>query len=109
MEVFERIWEIIAGFFNGILGRFERKGLKVVGLRLLDVPREMAERHYAVHAGKHFYDGLVALLPAAHWYLCRRAYASRAVRRLEGACIAAKTLSESTRTCWISIVSSTGK
>ena len=45
-----------------ILGRFERKGLKVVGLRLLTVPRAMAEEHYAVHAGKHFYDGLVEFI-----------------------------------------------
>jgi nucleoside-diphosphate kinase len=45
-----------------ILGRFERKGLKVVGLRMLDVPREMAEQHYAVHAGKHFYAGLVEFI-----------------------------------------------
>jgi nucleoside-diphosphate kinase len=52
------------GLIGEIIGRFERKGLKVVGLRLLDVPREMAERHYAVHAGKHFYDGLVAFITA---------------------------------------------
>ncbi|MGI8657755.1 MAG: nucleoside-diphosphate kinase [Candidatus Limnocylindria bacterium] len=45
-----------------ILGRFERKGLKVVGLRLLSVSRSMAEEHYAVHAGKHFYDGLVEFI-----------------------------------------------
>ncbi len=45
-----------------VLGRFERKGLKVVGLRLLSVPRSMAEEHYAVHAGKHFYDGLVQFI-----------------------------------------------
>lgn len=45
-----------------ILGRFERKGLKVVGLRLLTVPRAMAEEHYAVHADKHFYDGLVEFI-----------------------------------------------
>lgn len=45
-----------------IIGRFERKGLKLVGLRILDVRREMAERHYEVHAGKHFYDGLVAFI-----------------------------------------------
>ena len=50
------------GLIGEILGRFERKGLKVVGLRLLAVPREMAEEHYAVHAGKHFYDGLVAFI-----------------------------------------------
>jgi nucleoside-diphosphate kinase len=50
------------GLIGEIIGRFERKGLKVVGLRLLNVPREMAERHYAVHAGKHFYAGLVEFI-----------------------------------------------
>ena len=50
------------GLIGEIIGRFERKGLKVVGLRLLTVPREMAERHYAIHAGKHFYDGLVEFI-----------------------------------------------
>lgn len=50
------------GLIGEILARFERKGLKVIGLRLLDVPRPMAEQHYAVHAGKHFYDGLVEFI-----------------------------------------------
>ena len=50
------------GLIGEIIGRFERKGLKVVGLRFLAVPREMAEEHYAVHAGKHFYDGLVEFI-----------------------------------------------
>ncbi|MGH2417858.1 MAG: nucleoside-diphosphate kinase [Candidatus Limnocylindria bacterium] len=50
------------GLIGDIIGRFERKGLKVVGLRLLSVPRQMAEEHYAVHAGKHFYDGLVEFI-----------------------------------------------
>jgi nucleoside-diphosphate kinase len=50
------------GLIGEILARFERKGLKVVGLRLLSVPREMAERHYAVHAGKPFYPGLVEFI-----------------------------------------------
>jgi nucleoside-diphosphate kinase len=50
------------GLIGSILGRFEAKGLKVVGLRLLQVPREMAERHYAVHAGKPFYAGLVEFI-----------------------------------------------
>ena len=50
------------GLIGEILGRFERKGLKVAGLRLLTVPREMAEEHYAVHAGKHFYAGLVEFI-----------------------------------------------
>lgn len=50
------------GLIGEILSRLERKGLKVVGLRFLDVPGEMAERHYAVHAGKHFYEGLLAFI-----------------------------------------------
>jgi nucleoside-diphosphate kinase len=50
------------GLIGEILGRFERKGLKVVGLRLLQVSRPMAEEHYAVHRGKHFYAGLVEFI-----------------------------------------------
>jgi nucleoside-diphosphate kinase len=50
------------GLIGEIIGRFERKGLKVAGLRLLSVSREMAEEHYAVHAGKHFYEGLVEFI-----------------------------------------------
>lgn len=50
------------GLVGEIVARFERKGLKLVGLRLLDVDPDLAERHYAVHAGKHFYDGLIAFI-----------------------------------------------
>jgi nucleoside-diphosphate kinase len=50
------------GLVGEIIGRFERKGLKIVGLRFMWVPRDMAERHYAVHAGKHFYAGLVEFI-----------------------------------------------
>jgi nucleoside-diphosphate kinase len=52
------------GLIGEILARLERKGLQVIGLRLLWVPREMAERHYAVHAGKPFYPGLVDFITA---------------------------------------------
>lgn len=50
------------GLVGEILGRLERKGLKVVGLRLLWVPHDMAERHYAIHVGKHFYGELVEFI-----------------------------------------------
>ncbi|MEO6058349.1 MAG: nucleoside-diphosphate kinase [Candidatus Limnocylindria bacterium] len=50
------------GLIGEILARFERKGFKVVGLRMLVVSRLMAEQHYAVHAGRHFYDGLVEFI-----------------------------------------------
>jgi nucleoside-diphosphate kinase len=52
------------GLIGEIVGRFERKGLKVVGLSLLKVSTDLAERHYAVHAGKHFYEGLVEFITA---------------------------------------------
>jgi nucleoside-diphosphate kinase len=42
-----------------VLRRFEQKGLRLVGLKLLQVGRDLAEKHYAVHKGKAFYDSLV--------------------------------------------------
>jgi nucleoside-diphosphate kinase len=42
-----------------ILTRFEERGLKLVGLKLLHVDRAFAERHYAVHRGKPFFEGLL--------------------------------------------------
>ncbi len=45
-----------------VIARFERKGLRLVGLKLLNAPREMAEKHYAVHKGKPFYDSLLTFL-----------------------------------------------
>lgn len=48
-----------------ITQRFERKGLKIVGMKLMQIPRELAEQHYAPHKGKPFYDGLVSFMTAA--------------------------------------------
>jgi nucleoside-diphosphate kinase len=45
-----------------ILGRLERRGLKIVGLKLMQVSRELAERHYGEHQGKPFYEGLVSYI-----------------------------------------------
>jgi nucleoside-diphosphate kinase len=42
-----------------IIGRFERKGLQIVAMRLMTMDRELAERHYAEHEGKSFYGELV--------------------------------------------------
>jgi nucleoside-diphosphate kinase len=47
------------GLIGEILGRLERRGLKLVALKLLAVPRSLAEQHYAVHQGKGFYAGLI--------------------------------------------------
>ena len=45
-----------------IVGRFEERGLKIVGLKLVRVDRSLAERHYAVHKGKPFFEGLLAFI-----------------------------------------------
>ena len=42
-----------------ILGRFEERGLKLVGLKLVRIDRALAERHYAIHRGKPFFEGLL--------------------------------------------------
>jgi nucleoside-diphosphate kinase len=45
-----------------ILKRFERKGLRLVGLKMLSAGRDLAERHYAVHKERPFYGSLVQFL-----------------------------------------------
>lgn len=47
------------GLVGPILTRFEARGLKIVGLKLMQVPTVLAEEHYAEHKGKGFYDGLI--------------------------------------------------
>jgi nucleoside-diphosphate kinase len=42
-----------------ILDRYEQRGLKIIGLKLLTVDRPTAERHYAEHREKPFFRGLV--------------------------------------------------
>lgn len=48
-----------------ILTRFEERGLKVIALKLVQVDRALAEKHYAVHQGKFFYEGLVNYITAS--------------------------------------------
>jgi nucleoside-diphosphate kinase len=48
-----------------IISRFEKKGLKLVGAKLLKPDSELARRLYAVHKGKPFYEGLVNYLCSA--------------------------------------------
>ena len=47
------------GLTGEIIRRFEAKGLKIIGLKLLNVTPEIAEQHYAEHKGKPFYDRLI--------------------------------------------------
>jgi nucleoside-diphosphate kinase len=45
-----------------IVARFERKGLQLVGAKLMTIPAEIAEQHYGEHKGKPFYDELVSFI-----------------------------------------------
>src|SRR5213080_1350622 len=45
-----------------VLQRFEQKGLRLAGLKLVQATRQLAEQHYAVHKGKPFYDSLLNFL-----------------------------------------------
>jgi nucleoside-diphosphate kinase len=47
------------GLVSEIIGRFETKGFTLVGLKLMSVSRELAEKHYAVHKERPFFSGLV--------------------------------------------------
>ena len=42
-----------------IIARIEDKGLQIVAAKFMQISRELAEKHYAVHKGKPFYDGLL--------------------------------------------------
>ena len=47
------------GLMSEVLGRLERRRLRFIGMKLIQVDRELAERHYAEHEGKPFYERLV--------------------------------------------------
>jgi nucleoside-diphosphate kinase len=53
------------GLIGQIIGRLEARGLKLVGLKLMAVPRALAEEHYAEHQGKGFYEGLLGYITSS--------------------------------------------
>ncbi len=50
------------GLVGTVVSRIEAKGYRIVGMRLMTIPREMAERHYGEHQGKPFFEPLVAFI-----------------------------------------------
>jgi len=50
------------GLVGEILRRLEARGLKIIALKMVQVDRPFAERHYAVHKGKFFYEALVSYI-----------------------------------------------
>lgn len=53
------------GIVGELLARFERRGFRIVAMRALQVDRAFAERHYDVHKGKFFFEGLVRTIVAS--------------------------------------------
>jgi nucleoside-diphosphate kinase len=45
-----------------VISRFEKKGLKLVALKMIRIDRELAEEHYGIHKGKPFYAGLIEFI-----------------------------------------------
>ncbi len=52
------------GLIGQIISRLEDKGLLIVGMKLMQISTELAERHYAPHKGKPFYPGLIEYITA---------------------------------------------
>jgi len=50
------------GLIGEVISRFERKGLRLDAMRMLEIDEDLAGRHYAEHVGKPFYGDLVAFI-----------------------------------------------
>lgn len=50
------------GLIGPILARLEQRGLRFAAMRLMQISPELAARHYAIHQGKPFYDGLIRFI-----------------------------------------------
>jgi len=48
------------GLIGRIVDRFESRGLKICAMKMMKIPRELAERHYEEHKGKPFYEPLLS-------------------------------------------------
>ncbi|NHW45288.1 MAG: nucleoside-diphosphate kinase [Candidatus Verstraetearchaeota archaeon] len=56
---------VARGLVGEVLSRLEKKGLKIVGLKMLKMSRRKAEELYSVHKGKHFYEELINYITSA--------------------------------------------
>ena len=53
------------GFIGEIIRRFEKKGIKIVAMKLVAVDRKLAEKHYGVHKGKPFFEPTVKYITSS--------------------------------------------
>ena len=74
------------GLIGEIISRFEERGLKMVGSKLIQIDEDLANEHYAEHADKDFFDELVGFITAgpAFAMVWQGADATRQVRSMVG-------------------------
>ena len=53
------------GLIGEITSRLEKRGLKLVGAKFIQVKETLAEKHYAIHKGKSFYEGLIRYITSS--------------------------------------------
>jgi nucleoside-diphosphate kinase len=53
------------GLAGEIISRLEEKGLKIVAMKMLHMDEKLAQRHYAIHKGKAFFNGLVDFITSS--------------------------------------------
>lgn len=53
------------GLIGEVISRLEKRGLRLVGAKFLQVSNELAETHYAIHKGKPFYERLIGYITSA--------------------------------------------
>ncbi len=53
------------GLIGEIITRFERRGLRIAAMKLIHIDRALAERHYAIHKGKPFYEPLIEYITSS--------------------------------------------
>jgi len=53
------------GLIGAVISRLERRGLRLAAAKFMTVSQELAERHYAVHKGKPFYEPLIRYITSA--------------------------------------------
>jgi nucleoside-diphosphate kinase len=50
------------GLCGEIVARFEKRGLKLIAMKFMQIPKDVAENHYGEHKGKKFYDSLISYI-----------------------------------------------
>ena len=53
------------GLIGEVISRLEHRGLRLVAAKFIQVSRELADTHYAIHKGKPFYEGLISYIISA--------------------------------------------